>query len=138
MEKKDIDVKPVVLDKLVKEFTPKAIVQRIDRIENLLKEFNNNKEDLTERLDHVNKVLSFLTKEYDNVLLAQKLQDGVLVRVVCPACDGSGLKPTDVTDGRVTYTAFETLKSSTVDIRPEAKCSKCSGNRWIIMTRFCG
>lgn len=137
----DIDVRPVAVDKLT-SFDDEGLASRLARVDSLIQEYTTAVAQLETQLDRSKNLLRFLTEEREKVLLAQSLKKGDVVRVVCPTCKGSGMKPTDVTSGRIsTGSAFEGIKggvtkSPTDD--PRLRCPTCDGKKWVIMERYRG
>lgn len=135
----DIDIRPVMVDQLT-QFASQDLAIRLTRIEVLLQVYLLRRADADENLQRLKELCSFLEAEKVKVELAQRLQTGDVVRVVCPDCRGSGLKPTDVTSGRIqTGSAFETVHAPVVPTDdPRLQCGKCEGRKWVIMERYRG
>jgi hypothetical protein len=135
----DIDIRPVMVDQLT-QFASQDLAARLTRIETLLQTYLLRRADADENLRRLNELCSFLEAEKAKVELAQRLQTGDVVRVVCPDCRGSGLKPTDVTSGRIqTGSAFESVRAPVQpENDPRLQCGKCEGKKWIIMERYRG
>jgi molybdopterin converting factor small subunit len=137
----DLDVRPIPIDKLA-TFSAKALEDRHLRIEELCEEYGQRVERLQADLTEAQRVLNYLLKEKENVDLAQKLARGDVVRVVCPTCTGTGMKPADVMSGHVVKTgsAFEQTSRPTAApvIDERNRCTDCKGARWKIMDRFKG
>lgn len=138
----DIDIRPVVVDKLI-TFSEQNLTSRQARIEELIVEYDERIKTYETCLDEARTLRRFLGDEHDNVVLALKLKRGDVVRVVCPQCKGSGMKAVDVTTGRLASanrTAFETIKTNPIRIEddPTLRCSECLGKRWVMMERFKG
>lgn len=136
----DIDIRPVHVDRLV-TFEDTELESRQTRIEVLRDEYEKEVSNLRERLENAEELHRFLLTEHGAVVLARKLKCGDVVRVVCPSCAGMGLKPTDVTSGRISVpTAFEKVGPATGPPVPDPKsmCSRCEGKKWILMDRFKG
>lgn len=140
MFKKDIDIRPIVIDRLV-EFTDTALASRIARIEELSQQYERDIEIVEKELTTARQVHQFLLAEHANARLADELRKGEVVRVICPECRGSGLKPTDVTSERI-GSAFEGIRGSGVSVDPtknfKLRCVKCEGKKWVIMQRYKG
>lgn len=138
-----VDLRPVVVDKLV-TLPAEAITQRLQRAEELVAHFDRRCADLRAALETAQVTYRFLVQERDNAILVQKLQAGIVVRVVCPSCKGSGLKPSDVLSGQVhRKSAFESVGETVRHIEPSEmpeteRCTECGGKRWVLMDRFCG
>jgi hypothetical protein len=134
-----VNVQPMLVDSLV-TFTDVQLASRREAIEESLKAYEECCTGLEKELTQRKHTLSTLRREHDNVLLAQKLKIGDVVRVVCPTCKGSGQSPDDVTSGRVRGSAFEGAalggEPKLQDTRD--KCKVCSGNRYVIYERFKG
>lgn len=139
----DIDVRPVGIDKLVK--LPQAsLASRAERIATLLTEYEEKCSVLKVQLEESQRITRFLHQEKDAVELAGRLQREEIVRVVCPTCKGSGMKPTETTGGQLhKKTAFETIGSTKAptkepEIAPADRCTDCDGKKWTLMERFKG
>lgn len=137
----DLNVRPIAIDKLV-QFQPGALASRLAQVETHLQEYAARCATLRDELSNSERVCEFLEKERDAVILAQKLQEGNIVRVVCPQCQGSGMKPHDMTSGQLSRkTAFESVGSSSpvpTEIDPADQCASCQGHKWILMDRYRG
>lgn len=139
----DIDIRPVLVDKLV-AFTDQALEQRMARIVVLREEYQQRVVEQKEALERSERIFRFIEEEGEKAKLAQALKCGDVVRVVCPTCNGSGLKPVDATSGRIQRkSAFETIgkeptQANPADIDPTERCVDCEGKRWILMDRFKG
>lgn len=136
----DIDIRPVNVDRLT-TFEVHALTVRRQRIEELLAMHNEEGDQLRKALEANEALFRFLQNEHDAVVLAQQLKQGDVVRVVCPVCRGGGLKPVNVTSGRVQRkSAFETHGPVAEPVAaPEGeKCDACQGKRWQLMERFKG
>jgi DnaJ-class molecular chaperone len=137
----DIDIKPVPVDKLA-TLSEDRLQARHERLTELDAEYSQRVETLAATLEEARRIHVFVQVELVNVDLAQKLARGDVVRVKCPACDGTGLKPADVMSGYVQQgSAFESSGSkATVApvIDERSRCSECKGQRWQIMERFKG
>ena len=139
----DIDVRPVPVDLLVTQ-TPVLVLDRRARIEGHLTTYRVRCERLQGELKIAEGVYKFLQQEYANVILVQRLQAGDVVRVVCTGCQGTGLKPTDVTSGQIhRKSAFETVgdtqrvKTLTpMEADPKDRCTVCEGKRYQLMERY--
>lgn len=143
MEKINIDIRPVTVDKLTL-FKDEELAKRTARIITLLFCIEDNITRLQRELNEVLALKDFLEKELKNAELAILLKKDDLVRVICPVCKGSGLKPTDTTSGRITSnrtnSAFETLGKRNVlpEEDPHLQCNHCKGAKYIIMERYKG
>lgn len=145
MDEHEIDVRPVPVDKLV-EFTDLALTQRVERIGVLVKEYQQRITAEEEALKRTKSLFRFLEEEESKALLAVALKCGDVVRVICPVCKGSGLKPVDATSGRIQRkSAFETVGPaprtqlpSPAEVDPTDRCKACEGKRWVLMDRFKG
>lgn len=142
MDKLTIDIRPVAVDKMA-AFKDEELTSRQARVTELLNAYNQYVEDLREELEETERNQAFLETEAKNVELAILLKRGDLVRVVCPICNGSGMKPTDVTTGRIATnagSAFETVgkKDARPEDDPRFQCEKCKGDKWVIMERYRG
>ena len=139
----DIDVRPVPIDKLT-TFTEGALKSRHQRLVELNSKYEQRVVTLKTDLAEAERVLRFIQQELANAALAQQLACGDVVRVKCPACQGTGMKPSDVTGGRVRQgSAFENTGggaalNSTPVIDERNRCPDCKGQRWQIMERFKG
>lgn len=136
----DIDVRPVPVDKLV-GFSASELASRHKRLIELREEFQARLAMLKTELEEVEKISTFIQTEYDHVVLAERLLKEDVVRVVCPSCKGSGMRPANVLGGQIHKGgAFESVgkpvSASVVDERN--RCQECQGQRWIIMDRFKG
>jgi len=134
-----VNVQPMLVDTLV-TFEEAQLASRRESIEGSLVVYEERCTELEEELKQSQHTLSVLRREHDNVILAQKLKLGDVVRVVCPTCKGSGQSPDDVTSGRVRGSAFEGAalggEPKLQDTRD--RCKMCSGNRYVIYERFKG
>jgi molybdopterin converting factor small subunit len=135
----DIDIRPVHVDRLV-TFNDTELESRQARIEELRDEYEKEVSNLRTRLEDAEKVHRFLLAEHELVVLARKLKCGDVVRVVCSSCAGTGVKPDDVTSGRIrTPSAFETVgPAGPPKPDPKSMCSQCEGKKWVLMDRFKG
>jgi hypothetical protein len=137
----DIDIKPVPVDKMA-TFPEANLEDRRARLTVLDEEYTGRVESLTVELEEARRVHAFIKTELANVDLAQKLARGDVVRVKCPACKGTGMKPADVMSGRVQHgSAFESSGTKTTAapvIDERNRCPDCKGQRWQIMERFKG
>ena len=138
----EVDVRVVPIDKLV-TFARSALVSRQERLEVLVKNYDELVVSLGEKLSEAQRTSQFVNSELDTVKLAIELSDGDKVRVVCPTCNGSGMKPEDVLSGRIFKnqgSAFEggsAVRSAPL-ITKHNMCPDCQGKRWQIMPRFKG
>lgn len=136
-----MDIRHVGVDKLT-QFSLSELTSRETRIREFLHMYEDDLEYLQKELGETQSVLSFIQDELKYVKLAIRLKDGDLVRVICPSCKGSGMKPTDVTTGRVVTTkrtAFESLgKQMNPERDPQLQCPECKGDKWILMERYQG
>lgn len=142
MDKLSIDVRPVPVDKMA-TFKDEELSSREARVTELLTAYTEYVDSLRDDLAETERQKAFLEQEAKNVKLALLLKKGDLVRVVCPACKGSGMKPTDVTTGRVTAhagSAFESVgkKDARPEDDPRFQCVECKGEKWVIMERYRG
>lgn len=143
MKEINIDIRPVTVDKLTL-FKDEELAKRTTRIITLLSCFEDNITTFQRELNEVLALKDFLEKELKNAELAVLLKKDDLVRVICPVCKGSGLKPTDTTSGRITpnrtNSAFETLGKKKVfpEENPHLQCDHCKGTKYIIMERYKG
>ena len=135
-------IRPASVDLLVNT-SPESVASRRVTLEAHLATYNAKCEQLRTTLDAAETTRKFLQQEHDNVVLVQQLQSGELVRVICAACKGSGLKPTDVTSGQLhRKSAFETVGEAVVPIRsplevdPKDRCPACEGKRYQLMERY--
>lgn len=136
----DLDIRHVPIDKLT-VFTTDARVARRERLVELCAESQENLMALQDALNQAQKDVEFVQSEYDNVVLAEKLACGDVVRVMCPTCRGTGMKPANVISGQVSKgSAFESVgKPPTAPVIDEQnRCTECKGQRWVIMERFKG
>ena len=136
----DIDIRPVPIDKLT-DLKETELSSRRTRIEAHVSQYETHIAELEETLERCKEIYTFLQRERDAVILAQKLQSGDIVRVVCPTCQGTGMKPTDVLSGRIKQSgsAFESKKAKpSREIDPALRCTDCEGKRWLLMDRFKG
>lgn len=143
MEKIRIDIRPVHVDKLV-SFKDDELSKRLARILVLLDYYTDYVVSLQSELTDTISLKDFLEKELKNVELAARLKKEDLVRIICPVCKGSGLKPTDTTSGRITpsrtNSAFETVgkKNISPEENPHLRCEHCKGAKYVIMERYRG
>ena len=135
----DVKVQPVPVDTLT-TLADAALVARQATIKAGVEAYAESCKELEETLAQRQRILEVLRREHDNVILAQKLKFGDVVRVVCPTCKGSGQSPDDVTSGRVRGSAFEgrDLGSAPTLQDTRDKCKMCNGNRYVIYDRFKG
>lgn len=138
----DIDIRHVPVDKLAAS-ADASLSAREARLVALREEYEVRITQLREALEEAERIADFLQREYDNVLLAQKLARGDVVRVVCPVCKGTGMRPSNVAGGQISKgTAFESVGASKTTQAPvideHNRCRECSGQRWVIMERFKG
>lgn len=133
-----VDIRPMGIDQLA-TFDAVALRARKERIDYLLTVFTARCTSLHATLQKMVATKTFLEEEQQRAVVALKLQAGDVVRVVCPECKGSGLKPMDVTTGRIqTTSAFETLKGPVPVKDPRLCCSMCEGHKWVLMDRYRG
>ena len=135
----DVKVQPAAVDTLV-TLDEDALASRRTKIEQSVEAYTKSCKELEATLTQRQHTLSVLRREHDNVILAQKLKLGDVVRVVCPTCKGSGQSPDDVTSGRVRGSAFEG-RNLGGDPKLQDKrdpCKMCGGNRYVIYERFKG
>lgn len=136
-----IDVRPVPVDKM-SSFKDEELLLREARVVELLAEYTKYVEILQKELEETTRNRDYLERESKNVNLAKLLKRGDLVRVVCHVCKGTGMKPTDVTTGRVSAlagSAFETVgKKLAPEDDPHLQCEECKGAKWVIMERYKG
>jgi hypothetical protein len=148
LEPKNVDIQPVVVDRLV-TFTEEDLQARKMRIEVLLDEYQTRTSELDTQLTKMRETLQFLTVEHEAVVLAIKLKVGDVVRVTCTNCLGTGLKPADVTSGKFLAgtlgrvgSAFEGSgggAASTVPQQdPALRCTVCKGKKYQTLERFKG
>ncbi|MGD9209142.1 MAG: hypothetical protein PVI90_00125 [Desulfobacteraceae bacterium] len=141
MDKIKIDVRQVPVDKLI-TFEMGALTSRVGRINTLLSAYIEYVSALQKELEETSSLKVFLEKELKKAELAVSLKKDDLVRVICPVCKGSGLKPTDVTSERIassrTNSAFESLgkRVSHPEDNPQLQCNRCKGMKYIIMERY--
>ena len=137
----DIDIRPVPVDKLV-TWAMSELESRRERLEQLQHEFSDRVVDLQKGLEEVERIASFVEVELAQVELSIRVVKEDIVRVVCPACQGTGMKASDALSGHVSKgSAFESVgKPNTVStvIEPHLRCVSCKGQRWVIMERFKG
>jgi hypothetical protein len=139
----DIDIRPLNLDRLV-QLNEAALASRKARIDALLVEFEERCAVLKEELDARENITRFLRKEQAAAILADRLQREEIVRVKCPKCQGSGMKPTDTTGGQLhKKSAFESVGQTVSptkkeEIAPADRCTECDGKKWVLMERFRG
>ncbi len=133
----DVKVQPVPVDTLT-TLGDDALATRRKTIEVGVEAYEESCKELEETLAQRQHILGVLRREHDNVILAQKLKSGDVVRVVCPTCKGSGQKPDDVTSGRVRGSAFESVGGEPTLQDTRDKCKMCSGNRYVIYDRYKG
>jgi hypothetical protein len=132
----DVDIRPMGVDQLA-EFDESALATRKQRVEVLLLQYSNTCETLRKQLERADQVRTFLEDERNKIDLAEKLARGDMVRVICPECRGSGLRPLDVTSGRIqTASAFEKFQGPPPDKDPRLQCPKCEGQKWLLMDRY--
>lgn len=143
MEKIEIDIRPVHVDKLV-FFKDEELTKRTERVKHLLNHYTDCVTALQQELVETIALKKFLESELKNAELAASIKKDDLVRVICPVCKGSGLKPIDTTSGRITSSrinsAFESIGK--VNLQPEddphLQCEHCKGKKYIIMERYKG
>lgn len=138
----DIGVRPASVDILV-TVPAEDIASRRVTLETQLGVYNEKCTQLRTALTAAETTQRCLQQEYDNVILVQQLQSGELVRVICPVCKGSGLKPTDVTSGQLSRkSAFETVGEtvtqikSPLEVNAKDRCPACEGKRYQLMERY--
>lgn len=140
-----LDIRPLSVDRLVQD-TEHNITDRRDRLLQWRDRGVRIVETAQAHLEKSKDVFEFVERELEGAELAIKLKRDDIVRVECPACKGTGLRPEDVTSGQYKQpsTAFSTTTSTPrtqqKPTRPTEKqrCQTCEGKRWIIMTRFKG
>jgi hypothetical protein len=138
-----VDIRPTSVDILVTLSTESVAVRR-QRAEELVALFDQRCAALRATLERDAAVHRFLVQERDNAILVQRLQEGIVVRVVCQRCKGSGFRPSDVLSGQLNRkSAFETIGEPVKRLEPieapEAeRCEECGGKRWVLMERYCG
>jgi hypothetical protein len=136
----DVDIRPVSIDKLA-GWEESAVDSRLSKITQLLEEHEKGLVALQEEVETRKRLVSFLRDEKRKAGLALELSRGLVVRVVCPECQGTGMRPSDVVGGRISKgSAFEAVGRPQSSTEPDARarCKECNGQRWIIMTRFRG
>lgn len=136
----DIDIRPVPVDRLV-TFDRGALVSRRDRLIALREEFQQRITSALTELAELETIMHLVESEYDSVVLAERLLNEDIVRVICPTCKGTGMRPSDVLSGQVRHgSAFEATGKANVApvIDERSRCKDCQGLRWIIMDRFRG
>ena len=138
----DFGIRPASVDMLVTMPVEDIALRRVT-LETHLVTYNEKCTQLRTALEAAETTRVCLQQEHDNVILVQQLQSGELVRVVCAACKGSGLKPTDVTGGRLhRQSAFETVGvtvtaiKSPLEVNPKDWCPACEGKRYQLMERY--
>lgn len=132
----DIDIRPMGVDQLA-EYNELSLAARKQRVEELLLQYSTTCDTLRTQLERADQVRSFLEDERKKIDLAEKLARGDMVRVICPECRGSGLRPLDVTSGRIqTASAFEKFQGPPPDKDPRLQCLKCEGQKWLLMDRY--
>lgn len=138
-----IDVRPISVDILVTQVEDQVAQRRV-RIEGHLKTYGEQCDRLRASLQAAESMFKFLQQEHANVVLVQRLQAGDVVRVVCTGCQGTGLKPTDVTSGQIhRKSAFETVGDTQrvkvltpMEADPKDRCTVCEGKRYQLMERY--
>lgn len=138
----EVDIRTVPVDRLA-TFEEAALQSRRTRLEYLLAQYAERVESTQKALDAEQKLYAFLQREHNHVVLAQRLAKGDVVRVVCPACKGSGMKAADVLSGQISTnrgSAFEGVGGpvGAPQIDERNRCPECKGQRWQIMDRFKG
>lgn len=139
----DLDVRPINTDRLVR-FTAAELSSRRTRIEAHLEDYEARCMTLKEDLEASERIVHFLQGERASVELAGRLQREEVVRVVCPQCKGSGMKPTDTTGGQIhKKSAFESITAPASSmlqpaIDPKDQCRECHGEKWVLMERYKG
>ena len=137
----DIPIRPVAVDTLV-TWPTTELDSRRTQLEKLQEAFQGKVLVAQEELAQLQRVFSFIQDELKRVELAIRLVQEDIVRVVCPACTGTGMKAANVLAGQFSKgSAFESVgkpnTASTV-IEEHLRCTECKGQRWIIMERFKG
>jgi hypothetical protein len=138
----DIDIRHVPVDKLT-TWTETSLESRRIQIVNIRAEYEAKFVTASKELTEVTKIAKFLEQEQIYIELALELTKGNVVRVNCPECKGTGMRPANVLSGQVSKgTAFEATgkphaaKPSVID--EKNCCRECKGQRWVIMDRFKG
>lgn len=132
-----VTIRAVPVDTLI-SFTKEELTKRQEQVEQQRDHTKERCDSLREELSHVTRLHAFLVQEYENAVLAQKLQRGDVVRVVCPVCKGSGMSPDDVTGGRIRGSAFENIGDVQEVTTASKPCKECEGKQWVLMDRFKG
>jgi Zn finger protein HypA/HybF involved in hydrogenase expression len=137
----DIDIRPVAVDQLV-QWEVSDLVGRRTRLEDLQTQFQTKVVALQEHLEEVQRIFSFIQAELKQVELAIRLVNEDIVRVICPTCKGTGMKPSDALSGQISKgSAFESVGKPNVAstfIAEHLRCTSCKGQRWTIMERYKG
>jgi len=143
-----VDVQPVGVDRLM-TFEDVDLGVREKRIRTLIGEYTTDVTALETALGKAREVLQFLTVELEEVVLALKLKKGDMVRTVCQACAGSGLRAADVTSGKFLMntqgrsgSAFEGTGGGSAlavpQLDPALRCTVCKGKKYQTLERFKG
>jgi len=132
----DVRVRPISFERLL-QFTAEELTTRGTTAEEDLEQCQAQLKDTEDVVEKLKELVIFLERERSKVTLAQELQRGTKVRVVCPSCKGSGQKNADVTSGRIqTGSAFEGFGKAVVSEDPRSRCLTCEGKRWTLMDRY--
>ena len=145
LDEEDVPIRQVALHALVHDLERDFVDQRGGVLDALVPEWEEFVSACKEQFTSAEATLRFLKEEQEKVQLAGQLHDGTMVQVVCPACSGSGLKPTAVTSGIVqTKSAFETSPQAphkprdARDVDPIHRCIDCKGKGWQLMQSYRG
>lgn len=139
----DVNVRPVSFDRLV-QFEEVELQDREETLATSLAMLAGRLELLKKRVETDEKIHAFLAAEHEQVTTALQVKRDELVRVVCPACKGTGTRIADVLSGKIRGTAFEGTGAGgsavvqNVEIDPTNACPTCAGKRWQLMPRFKG
>jgi hypothetical protein len=137
-----LDIRAVPVDRLAEE-DERNIQSRLDRLQTWKDRGYKIVESLKDGHEKAQQNYLFVEQELEGAKLALLLKRGEKVRVECPDCGGTGLRPEDVTSGQYrTGNAFSAGSTSAHAKPPlptdRQKCQRCEGKRWVIMTRFRG
>jgi hypothetical protein len=139
-----LDVRPTPVDQLVNN-PELTIQQRIDKLQSWKEKGTTIVETRKSQYEESQEVYEFIIRELEGAELALLLKRGVKVRVVCPDCRGTGMRPEDVTSGQYQKaghafsTGTATARTERTPVIPDTKkCLMCKGKRWMIMERFKG
>lgn len=132
----EVRIRPISFERLL-QTTPEELTARGTMADEDLEQCQAELKEGEDVVSKLKDAIAFLEKERGKVTLAQELQRGTKVRVICPTCKGSGQKSADVTSGRIaTGSAFEGYGKPVIAEDPRSRCLTCEGKRWVLMDRF--